>query len=83
MSWAGRLMPAFTLHWPLAAEGSGVSGTVRGVAALSVAPSSFPEFAPLVQATVQFTLTCSLAAPESTLTVIELDAGTTVSRLQI
>src|SRR6516165_1281176 len=84
MSWLGALMPTFTLHWLLAAaEGSGASGTVSGVAALSVAPRSFCEPAPLLQETVQFTLRFSLAAPESTRTVIELAAGTTVSRLQI
>ena len=83
-SWAGRLMPTFTWHVPsVAAEGSGASGTVSGVEALSVAPSWFPSPALEVQATVQLTLTFSLAAPESTPTDIALAEEIVVSRLQM
>ena len=56
MSAFGTLMPTFTVQLPSAAVGgSGVSGTVRGVAALSVAPSWFREPLLSAQLTVQLT----------------------------
>ena len=61
--------------------GSGVSGTVKGVAALSVAPSWFCEPLPSAQLTVQLTSMFSLALPESTATDIEPGEGTV--RVQI
>ena len=69
----GSVADASTVQLPSAVGGSGASGTVRGVAAFSVAPSC--AWLPVLSAQVTVQLTLTASVPLSGVMVIDIEPG--------